>query len=72
MGEEVRLCKDCKWMRVGILDRIFRYYRFARCANPIDGGRAVLVDGSGGLLCGTRRGPLDLCGLSGDLWEPKK
>jgi len=74
---ELKLCKDCHWVHVPILDRIFLFYRpykFALCTNPMFVSQErFFVDGRSPEMsdCGNNRTYPHRCGPSGKEWRPK-
>ena len=76
---DVKLCKDCKWCHVPLLDRILGFsYRFAKCVHPKNRDNPSKVTGEGRPLysfCEVMREsevfPEKVCGPSARWFEPK-
>lgn len=71
MSGEIKLCRDCKWLRRQFLMPL----KLSKCANPLVNINKsdFLVDGESKVYASAER-IIDLdmgCGKSGKLWEAK-
>lgn len=76
----MKLCKDCKFAKVGLISRLFAPgWRFAKCHHPVIGTKISDINPVNGRLvksdnwyCDTLRGHSQECGHYGTMWEPKQ
>lgn len=66
-----KFCRDCRYVKRDILERIFGDYGLARCAHPSQPvhpvtGRRIQT------MCSYERFPGYSCGPEGKNWEPKQ
>jgi hypothetical protein len=73
--DEIKLCKDCQWVKVGWIDKLLVGWRFAKCTHP-DSEQEEEIDYSTGKIepkhfyyCSTMR--MGSCGKEANLFEPK-
>jgi hypothetical protein len=73
--EDVKLCRDCKWVHVPLSNRIFdtfRPYRFALCESPQIDSVTFRVEGRAhGEYCTVMREFAHRCGRDGKWWEAR-
>lgn len=70
----MKLCKDCKYMRIGLFNRLLDGYKYAKCIHPKVNkflARYLVSGDSESYHCETERQFGNDCGHEGKLFEKK-
>lgn len=79
MEPKLKLCMNCKYMKVGFFERILTGKIYALCCNPLlpynkrnHGENLISGKNAGGLYCSiARQDNIDECGIEAKFFEEK-